>query len=128
MCEAPGDICRCVTYCGDNLGRCEFTERNLPKGGLPVIVVDEEIYRRQPSLLIATLDKFAQMPWNGRTQMLFGKVTEACDRHGFFSPEVEDASMHRACKGLPSVKNWPHGLLRPPDLIIHCSPECQQKT
>ena len=116
--EAPSDIGRCVTYCGDNLGRCEFTERNSPKEGLPVMVVDEEIYRRPPSLLIATVDKFAQMPWNGRTQMLFGKVTEVCDRHGFLSPEVEDGQSHPARNGLPSVKNRPHGFLRPPDLII----------
>jgi hypothetical protein len=116
--EAPSDIGRCVTYCGDNLGRCEFTERNSPKEGLPVMVVDEEIYRRPPSLLIATVDKFAQMPWNGRTQMLFGKVTEECDRHGFLSPEVEDGQSHPARNGLPSVRNRPHAFLRPPDLII----------
>jgi hypothetical protein len=116
--EAPSDIGRCVTYCGDNLGRCEFTERNSPKEGLPVMVVDEEIYRRPPSLLIATVDKFAQMPWNGKTQMLFGKVTEICDRHGFLSPEVEDGQSHPSRNGLPSVKNRPHGFLRPPDLII----------
>ena len=116
--EAPSDIGRCVTYCGDNLGRCEFTERNSPKEGLPVMVVDEEIYRRPPSLLIATVDKFAQMPWNGMTQMLFGKVTEVCDRHGFLSPEVDDGKHHPARNGLSSVKNRPHGFLRPPDLII----------
>ena len=51
--------------------------------------------------------------------MLFGKVTEVCDRHGFLSPEVEDGSVASgAGKGLPSVKNRPHGFLRPPDLII----------
>lgn len=116
--EAPSDIGRCVTYCGDNLGRCEFTERNSPKEGLPVMVVDEEIYRRPPSLLIATVDKFAQMPWKGETQMLFGKVTEECDRHGFLSPEIEDGQSHPARNGLPSVKNRPHAFLRPPDLII----------
>ncbi len=116
--EAPGDIGRCVTYCGDNLGRCEFSEKNSPKEGLPVMVVDEDIYRRPPSLLIATVDKFAQMPWNGRTQMLFGKVTEVCDRHGFLSPEVDDTKSHPARGGLPSVKNRQHGFLRPPDLII----------
>ena len=116
--EAPGDIGRCVTYCGDNLGRCEFSEKNSPKEGLPVMVVDEDIYRRPPSLLIATVDKFAQMPWNGRTQMLFGKVTEVCDRHGFLSPEVDDTKSHPARGGLPSVKNRAHGFLRPPDLII----------
>ena len=36
-------------------------------------MVDEEIYRRLPTLLIATVDKFAQMPWKGEVQMLFGR-------------------------------------------------------
>jgi hypothetical protein len=116
--EAPSDIGRCVTYCGDNLGRCDFSEAKAPKEGLPVMVVDEEIYRRPPSLLIATVDKFAQMPWKGETQMLFGKVTEVCPRHGFLSPEIEDGQSHPARNGLPSVKTQPHGFLRPPDLII----------
>jgi len=116
--EAPGDIGRCVTYCGDDLGRCDFSEAKSPKEGLPVMVVDEEIYRRPPSLLIATVDKFAQMPWKGETQMLFGKVTEVCDRHGFLSPEIDDGQSHPSRNGLPAVKNRPHGPLRPPDLII----------
>lgn len=116
--EPPNDIGRCVTYCGDDLGRCEFTERNAPKEGLPVMVVDEEIYRRPPSLLIATVDKFAQMPWNGQTQMLFGKVNGICDRHGFRSPEVEDGQSHPARNDLPRVTSRSHGQLRPPDLII----------
>lgn len=116
--EAPNDIGRCVTYCGDDLGRCPFSEAQAPREGLPVLVVDEEIYRRPPSLLIATVDKFAQMPWKGETQMLFGKVNGICDRHGFLSPEVDDTQSHPARHGLPSVKNRPHGFLRPPDLII----------
>lgn len=116
--EAPNDIGRCVTYCGDDLGRCPFSEAQAPREGLPVLVVDEEIYRRPPSLLIATVDKFAQMPWKGETQMLFGKVNGICDRHGFLSPDVDDAQSHPAKHGLPPVKNRPHGDLRPPDLII----------
>jgi hypothetical protein len=116
--EAPNDIGRCITYCGDNLGRCDFSEARAPKEGLPVMVVDEEIYRRPPSLLIATVDKFAQMPWKGETQMLFGRVDGECPRHGFLSPEIEDGRSHPARNGLPSVKSKPHGLLRPPDLII----------
>jgi hypothetical protein len=116
--EAPSDIGRCITYCGDNLGRCDFSEAKASKEGLPVMVVDEEIYRRPPSLLIATVDKFAQMPWKGETQMLFGKVNGDCPRHGFLSPEIEDGTSHPARNGLPSVKSKPHGVLRPPDLII----------
>jgi hypothetical protein len=118
--EPPSDIGRCVTYCGDATGTCEFSEAKAPKEGLPVMVVDEDIYRRPPSLLIATVDKFAQMPWKGETQNLFGQLDGLCLRHGFLSPEIEedDKGNHPARNTLPSVKRQPHGPLRPPDLII----------
>ncbi len=83
--------CRTISFCGDELGRCSFSARNSPLEGIPVVVVDEEIYRRLPTLLIATVDKFAQMPWNGRVQMLFGQVEGYCPRHGFRSPSGLDA-------------------------------------
>ncbi len=86
---------------------------------MPVVVVDEEIYRRLPTLLIATVDKFAQMPWKGEVQMLFGQVNGFCERHGFKSPEIEDSTFHPKSKfGLPSAKTLEHPPLRPPDLII----------
>ncbi len=112
------DIGRTILYCGDPEGDCPFSARRAPNEGLPVLVVDEEIYRRLPALLIATVDKFAQMPWNGATQMLFGQVDGYCPRHGFRSPEIEDSGTHPARNGLPAVSTQPHGPLRPPDLII----------
>ena len=36
-----------------------------PGEGLPILTVDEEIYRLLPSLVIATVDKLAQLPWRG---------------------------------------------------------------
>jgi hypothetical protein len=109
---------RTLTFCGDPKGRCEFSRAKSPGEGLPVVVVDEELYRLLPSLIIATVDKFAQMPWNGRTQMLFGQVDGYCPRHGFRSPEVEDTDSHPKKADLPAVKTVPFGPLRPPDLII----------
>ncbi len=109
---------RTFTYCGDKLGHCPFTERHAPDEGLPVIVVDEEIYRRLPALVIATVDKFAQLPWKGETQMLFGKVTGYCPRHGYRSPEIEDSDTHPALGKYEKAKTVPIGPLRPPDLII----------
>ena len=100
------------------LGRCPFSAKNSPLEGIPVLVVDEEIYRRLPTLLIATVDKFAQMPWNGKVQMLFGQVEGYCARHGFRSPEIEDADSHPKKDKYPPAKTTPHPLLRPPDLII----------
>ena len=111
--------CRTWIYCGDMSGICPFSRRLAPDEGLPVMVVDEEIYRRLPTLLIATVDKFAQMPWNGAVQMLFGQVNGLCSRHGFRSPEIQDSDSHPKTKtGLPPASTQPHGPLRPPDLII----------
>lgn len=109
---------RTLMYCGDILGRCPFSAKQSPLEGIPALVVDEEIYRRLPALLIATVDKFAQMPWNGKVQMLFGQVDKYCDRHGFRSPEIEDADSHPKRDKLPPIKSRDHPLLRPPDLII----------
>jgi hypothetical protein len=110
--------CRTLIYCGARFGQCKFSQKEAPDEGLPVIVVDEEIYRRLPSLLITTVDKFAQMPWNGAVQMLFGQVDGYCDRHGFRSPEIEDTDSHPKKNDLPSVRTVPPNPLRPPDLII----------
>jgi len=111
-------INRTLVYCGDDLGRCPFSQRQSPDEGIPALVVDEEIYRHPPTLLIATVDKFAQMPWKGAVQMLFGQVNGICPRHGFRSPEIEDSMSHPRRGNLPAVKSRPHAPLRPPDLII----------
>lgn len=109
---------RTFQYCGDPLGQCPFSRKGSPGEGLPIVVVDEEIYRLLPSLIIATVDKFAQMPWKGPTQMLFGRVSGRCPRHGFRSPDLEDSDSHPSRGFLPAVKTEPAGPLRPPDLII----------
>lgn len=110
--------CRTIVYCPSN--SCIFNQRNAKREGLPVLVVDEEVYRRLPSLLIATVDKFAQMPWKGEAQMLFGRVNGYCSRHGYRSPDIEDKNSHPADKvfGLPSAETEEKCCLRPPDLII----------
>ena len=115
----PHGAGRTLTFCGDKFGQCLFSKRQAANEGLPVVVVDEEIYRRLPTLLIATVDKFAQMPWKGEVQMLFGQVNGVCERHGFKSPEIEDSTFHpRSRLGLPSARSKEHPPLRPPDLII----------
>lgn len=109
---------RTFQYCSDKTGICPFSFGKSPNEGLPIVVVDEEIYRRLPALLIATVDKFAQMPWKGETQMLFGRVDGYCPRHGYRSPEIEDKDSHPKKGWFPAVQTQPLGPLRPPDLII----------
>lgn len=109
---------RTLMFCGDPTGGCLFGAKKSPQEGLPVLVVDEEIYRQLPALLISTVDKFAQLPWNGKTQALFGQVTAYCERHGFCSPELSCDAPHARLGEYPATKAAPHALLRPPDLII----------
>lgn len=117
--RVDNDVGRTFVYCGNFLGNCPFTERAAPGEGIPVLVVDEEIFRLLPSMVIATVDKFAQLPWNGKTQMLFGQVSGRCSRHGFLAPDLgHEAESHPKKGAWPAVRTEPHPLLRPPDLII----------
>jgi len=82
---------------------CDFRSRNP----LPILAVDEPIYRRLPCFMIATVDKFAALPWVGQTGALFGRVTHYNDGEGFYSPG--DATIAGRLLG---------EYLPPPDLII----------
>ena len=112
------DLKRTLIYCSDPLGICPFSAALSPNEGLPVLLVDEEIYRHAPAMLIATVDKFAQMPWKGEVQVLFGRIQRMCERHGFRTADMEDTDKHNPKGKLPAAKTVPHLPLRPPDLII----------
>jgi hypothetical protein len=73
---------------------------------LPIIAVDEPLYRRLPCFLIATVDKFAAMPWSGAVAGFFGRVQRS-DKHGFYGASEPDRGAV-----------LPGGGLLPPDLII----------
>ncbi|MDR2788592.1 MAG: helicase [Candidatus Accumulibacter sp.] len=62
-----------------DLTRFQFRCRNpecafgaAQDGILPCNVVDEALYEQPPTLLIATLDKFARLTWEERTNAFFG--------------------------------------------------------
>ncbi len=50
--------------------KCEFGEQE--GGQLPCNVVDEALYNKPPTLLLATVDKFARLAWDERTSAFFG--------------------------------------------------------
>ena len=50
---------------------CHFSET---KGGLPVVLIDEDIYSKPPTILFATVDKFAMLAWKGEATTFFNGV------------------------------------------------------
>ena len=84
---------------------CDFN-RDRP---LPILTVDEPIYRRLPAFLIATVDKFASLPWVAETGAFFGHVDHFAEGIGFYG--AADPGHH----GRPLDGGW---TLDPPDLII----------
>ncbi len=49
--------------------RCPFSRRD---GALPVSVVDEDIYDNPPTMIVATVDKFAMLAWKPITGSILG--------------------------------------------------------
>ncbi|MGH3772882.1 MAG: DISARM system helicase DrmA [Pseudonocardiaceae bacterium] len=122
------DYRRTLVLCPDvscPFGTVLFTDNHPDaeeRRGLPVLVVDEEIYRHPPSLLIGTVDKFAQLPWQGETTALFGRVIRRCERHGFVTDDLMakkwEHERHPPIPDAPAARIVGVPMLRPPDLII----------
>jgi hypothetical protein len=96
--ERPTNLAiRCVN------GDCDFSEERP----LPIVVVDEPIYRRLPAFIVATVDKFAALPWVGDSGAFFDHVDRS-DAHGFYG----------AARPVGGTKLPGGAKLLPPDLII----------
>ena len=80
---------------------CEFSG-DRP---LPILGVDEPIYRRLPAFLIATVDKFAALPWTAQSGALLGGA-DRYDESGFYGPAEPG-------RGRPLGRSLPA-----PDLVI----------
>ncbi|MEU0068528.1 DNA helicase [Streptomyces sp. NPDC006332] len=61
--DVPGN--HMIIHCDDQM--CHFSS------GLPVHVVDTELYRVRPTLVIATADKFARIAWREDVAALFNR-------------------------------------------------------
>ena len=94
--EAPTDL----RICCANF-ECDFSGDSP----LPIVAVDEPLYRRLPAFLIATVDKFASLPWVGQSGSLLGGA-DRFDAQGFYG-----AAKPRYGQALSRP-------LPPPDLII----------
>jgi hypothetical protein len=90
---------------------------------IPAWTVDEQVYHRCPSMLVATVDKFARLPFDGRAGALFGNVDRYSSPLGFYRTW---AAPRGPTTGLPAgperdPPNTPHVPVErfaPPELVL----------
>lgn len=83
----PVQLTQCP-WCGQEMDESNYSVEKKPerrlviacktpscdfRAGLPVHVVDEDIYRVRPELVLGTVDKFAMMAWDERVRTLFAR-------------------------------------------------------
>ncbi|MDD5070508.1 MAG: helicase-related protein, partial [Candidatus Omnitrophica bacterium] len=61
------------------------TSLGILKGSLPLFIIDNEIYRYLPSVLVGTVDKLAIAGFNRNFAHLIKGVTQQCSDHGYAS-------------------------------------------
>ena len=95
--DAPAELrVTCANF------ECDFSGS---KQSLPILAVDEMIYRRLPAFLIATVDKFASLPWVGPSGAILGG-SDRFSEAGFFGAAEPGKGKRLAAP------------LSPPDLVI----------
>lgn len=102
-------------YCSDS--NCMFYKYRKNRMAIPVYLVDEEIYRKCPTIILSTVDKFANLPWDEKTNALFGRVDRYCSRDGYVAIG-ETHKNHRKTKSLPASTIQAIKPFAPPELII----------
>jgi len=94
---------------------------------IPALTVDDQIYHRCPSVVIATVDKFARLAFEPKAASLFGNVTHYHSRWGYYRAwcPPNDGSQQTRLREHPAGRSTGNPLHRdvhpflPPDLILH---------
>jgi hypothetical protein len=91
---------------------------------IPAMTVDDQVYHRVPSIVVATVDKFARMPFEPRVANLFGNVRFHHLVYGYYRPfqhsaEGSTSQGHPEPAGKRSARFFTEVMpLSPPDVIL----------
>jgi hypothetical protein len=89
---------------------------------IPAWTVDEQVYARCPSMVVATVDKFARLAFEPRASALFGHVDRLNEHLGYYrswSPPAGPAPLpSHPRQDVTSGRNVVVTGFRPPDLIL----------
>ncbi|WP_282019349.1 DISARM system helicase DrmA [Planomicrobium okeanokoites] len=94
--------------------KCRNSSCYYYENHMPIYLIDEEIYKKAPTIIISTVDKFARIAWDEKTGSIFGKVDRYCERCGYIAEGEDHAEFHRK----PSAKVKKVKPFYPPELII----------
>ena len=83
--------------------RCETSDCSL-FGLLPVYVIDDDVERRAPAVIVGTVDKLTKLSWSNGFRHLLGASYGYCDVHGLSRKKDQCAvwSCDRNLKSIPS--------------------------
>ena len=84
---------------------CAFTD-----GIIPVYVIDNEIYRYLPSVIVGTIDKLASIGNQRKFSLIFGQVDGRCRLHGYYKVKCcqkDCRDPHSLQPGVPSGLTGP---------------------
>ena len=96
--------------------RCTNEQCAFPNGEIPIYVIDNEIYRYLPAVIVGTIDKLAGLGNQQKFAQILGFITGRCTRHGYYAKkccqkdcEWRDTQRRKLRLDLPS----PEGLSGP---------------
>ncbi|HKA98507.1 MAG TPA: DISARM system helicase DrmA [Streptosporangiaceae bacterium] len=89
---------------------------------IPAWTVDDQVYQRCPTMVIATVDKFARLSFEPRAASLFGNVDHCNEHLGYYRTGCPpDGPSTRPAAPRPHVRrgrNVPSARFTPPDLVL----------
>lgn len=92
------------------LHRCKNESCKFPNNIIPIYIVDNEIYRNLPSVIVGTIDKLASLGNQKNMALLFGRVDGICETHGYF---VGNKCIQKGCNQKKLKKKVPKGISGP---------------
>lgn len=94
--------------------RCSNQACRFPGGVLPVYVVDNEIYRFLPTVVVGTIDKLAGLGNQRKLSLVLGQVTGRCTQHGYYNAKC----CQKECTDARRLRRGPPAGISGPTLFI----------
>ena len=99
----------------------DFVSDRIP---IPGTTVDDQVYKNLPTMVVATVDKFARLPFEPKAAGLFGNVEYHHMLYGYYriTDEGDSGNKHPSYSGTKTGRNYKAlnriEIPKPPDFVI----------